>query len=62
MVVTEDLLLSLLDSGHSLPWIRAISGWPSRHVRQFARHHGYLFAAGGAPYQLTHPSPGDAKS
>jgi hypothetical protein len=53
MVVTEDLMLRLLRAGHSLPWIRSVSGWRPGQVRRFARHHGYLFSASGAPYQPT---------
>jgi hypothetical protein len=51
VIVTENVMLSLLSSGHSLPWIQAVSGWAPRQVRRFARHHGYLFSAGGAAYQ-----------
>jgi hypothetical protein len=55
MVITQDVMLSLLASGHSLPWVRAVSGWRSRQVRRFAAHHGYLFSSNGAPYQLALP-------
>jgi hypothetical protein len=60
VVITQDVMLSLLASGHSLPWVRAVSGWRSRQVRRFAAHHGYLFSSSGAPYQLAFPCWRDA--
>lgn len=62
MVITQDVMLSLLASGHSLPWVRAVSGWRSRQVLRFAAHHGYLFSSSGAPYQLAFPCWRDANA
>lgn len=51
LAITEDLMLTLLDSGRSLNWLAEVSGWPGRQIRTFAGRHGYLCTPAGALYR-----------